>query len=530
LTHAAVQLESTPLRVLIVEDSEEDVDLIVLELKRGGYDPEFRRVDTAEGLLRALAEKPWDLVLSDFSMPQFSVSEALALLRQQEADLPFVIVSATIGEEAAVEAMKAGAHDYVLKHRLGRLVPAVRRELRESVVRCERRALEEQLRRAQKLESLGLLAGGVAHDFNNLLTGIMGNASLVMETAYLDSGVRGMLQDIIRASERAADLTRQLLAYAGKGRFVVERVDASAVVRDISELIRASVPRTVELSLELHPDLPPLEGDPTQIQQLVMNLILNAVEATGERPGRVRVSTGIRDIGQSETATQFRPDPLPPGRYIKIQVADNGCGMSEAVKAQIFDPFFTTKFTGRGLGLSAALGIVRGHKGAIAVESAEGAGSTFNVLMPAIAVLAEPKDPGGVVIAAAVETGAGVILIVDDEDLVRRAARATLEHFGYTVFEAADGRDGADLFSRLHDRISAVLLDLTMPRMDGHAVWQYIRRIRPDMTIVISSGFEESDVMRQFTDDPGLLFLKKPFTAAALGRKIGAALERKKKQ
>ncbi len=529
MTYAAVQRETTPLSVLILEDSEEDVDLIVLELKRGGYNPEFRRVDTAEGLLALLGEKPWDLVLSDFSMPRFSVTEALALVQQQGADLPFVIVSATLGEEAAVEAMKAGAHDYVLKHRLGRLVPAVRRELRESVVRRERRALEEQLRRAQKLESLGLLAGGVAHDFNNLLTGIMGNASLVMETAYLDASVRGMLQDIIRASERAADLTRQLLAYAGKGKFVVERVDASAVVRDISELIRSSVPRTVDLSLDLHPDLPPLEGDPTQIQQLVMNLILNAVEATGERPGRVRVSTGIHDIGQSETGMQFRPDPPPPGRYIEILVSDNGCGMNETVKAQIFDPFFTTKFTGRGLGLSAALGIVRGHKGGIAVESAAGKGSTFNVLIPAIGAAAAPKDAERAA-GAAVETGAGVILIVDDEDLVRRAARATLEHFGYTVFEAASGRDGADLFSRLHDRISVVLLDLSMPRMDGHDVWRYIRRIRPDMTVVISSGFEEADAMRQFTDDPALLFLKKPFTAAALGHKIHAALERQKKR
>jgi CheY-like chemotaxis protein len=337
-----------------------------------------------------------------------------------------------------------------------------------------------------------------------------------------------MLQDIIRASERAADLTRQLLAYAGKGKFVVERVDASAVVRDISELIRSSVPRTVELSLDLHPDLPPLEGDPSQIQQLVMNLILNAVEATGERPGRVFVATRICDIGQSEPVTKFRPDP-PPGRYIEIQVSDNGCGMNEAVKAQIFDPFFTTKFTGRGLGLSAALGIVRSHKGVIAVESAEGTGSTFSVLMPAIAAAAGPKDSGSAA-SAAVETGAGVILIVDDEELVRRAARATLEHFGYTVFEAADGRDGADLFSRWHDRISAVLLDLTMPRMDGYDVWRYIRGVRPDMTVVISSGFEESDAMRQFTDDPALLFLKKPFTAAALAHKIGAALDRRKKR
>jgi two-component system, cell cycle sensor histidine kinase and response regulator CckA len=525
VTHAAMQLENTPLNVLIVEDSEEDADLIVLELKRGGYAPDFVRVDTAEGLQRAFGEKPWDLVLSDYSMPHFSVSEALALVRQHAADLPFVIVSATIGEDAAVEAMKAGAHDYILKHRLGRLVPAVQRELRESVVRRERRELEEQLLRAQKLESLGLLAGGVAHDFNNLLTGILGNASLVMDMIPLEPAARGMLQDIVRASERAADLTRQLLAYAGKGKFVIEPVDVSAVVCDISELIRTSVPRTVELSLDLQPDLPPLEGDPTQIQQLVMNLILNAVEATGERPGTVNVSTGIRDILRSEAVTQFRPDPPPPGRYLKIQVSDDGCGMSEAVKAQIFDPFYTTKFTGRGLGLAAALGIVRSHKGAIAVDSAEQIGSSFTVLLPAVEAAMPSKD-AEIAASTAVETGAGVVLIVDDEDLVRRAARATLEHFGYTVFEAADGRDGADLFSRLHGRISAVLLDLTMPRMDGYNVWRYIRRICPDMAVIISSGFEESEAMRQFAEDPALLFLKKPFTAASLVRKIGAAIQR----
>jgi two-component system, cell cycle sensor histidine kinase and response regulator CckA len=521
-----MQLENTPLNVLIVEDSEEDADLIVLELKRGGYAPQFLRVDTAEGLLLALGQRHWDLVLSDFSMPKFSVSEALALLQQQGADLPFVIVSATIGEEAAVEAMKAGAHDYILKHRLGRLVPAIQRELRESAVRRERRELEEQLRRAQKLESLGLLAGGVAHDFNNLLTGILGNASLVLELAQLEPATRGMLQDIVRASERAADLTRQLLAYAGKGKFVIERVDASAVVRDISELIRASVPRTVELSLDLQSELPSLEGDPTQIQQLVMNLILNAVEATGERPGAVRVQTGVRDILESEPVTRFRPDPPAPGRYLTIEVADDGCGMSEAVKAQIFDPFFTTKFTGRGLGLAAALGIVRSHKGAIAVESTEGTGSNFTVVLPAMAMAGAPKLPASAA-RPGVETGVGAVLVVDDEEVVRRAARAALEHFGYTVFEAADGRDGADLFSRLHDRISAVLLDLTMPHMDGYEVWRYIRRIRPDMSVVISSGFEETDAMRQFTEDPALLFLQKPFTAAALGRKMGAAVGRR---
>jgi two-component system, cell cycle sensor histidine kinase and response regulator CckA len=525
---AAVKMNAIPLSVLIVEDSEEDADLIVLELKRGGFEPLYRRVDNAEEMAAALEQGSWDIVLSDFSMPAFSVTEALEMVQRQGLDVPFVIVSATIGEEAAVEAMRAGAHDYVLKHRLGRLVPAINRELKESEVRRERRNLEDQLRHAQKLESLGLLAGGVAHDFNNLLTGILGNASLVLEIVDADSETRSMLHDIIRASERAADLTRQLLAYAGKGKFVIEPVDVSELVRDISELLRSSVPRTVELALDLNLGLPPIEGDSSQIQQLVMNLILNAVEATGERPGKVRVTTGVRQIRSADRLSEFRPDPPPAGIYVTIEVRDDGCGMNERIKAQIFDPFFTTKFTGRGLGLAAALGIVRGHKGAIGVSSAEGTGSAFTVLLPALvtdasrydlATLASPEP--------AVQNQVGSILIIDDEDVVRRAARATLEHFGYTVFEASDGQDGADLFSRLHDRISCVLLDLTMPRMDGHDVWKYIRRIRPDMRIVISSGFDEGEARKQFSDAPGLEFIQKPYTATALGRKIGSVVDRR---
>src|SRR5581483_11456772 len=282
---AGIAVELQPLSVLIIEDSEEDADLVLLELRRGGFNPVYKRVDTPQALSEALEERHWDLVLSDFSMPCFTMPHALSMVQEKGLDVPFLIVSATIGEEAAVEAMRAGAHDYILKDKLSRLVPAVRRELKEVENRRERRHLEEQLRQAQKLESLGLLAGGVAHDFNNLLTGILGNASLVLDMIEADADVRGMLQDIIRASERAADLTRQMLAYAGKGKFLIEPVNASELVRDISELLRSSVPRTVELALQLHPDLPPVEGDASQIQQLVMNLILNAVEATGERPG-----------------------------------------------------------------------------------------------------------------------------------------------------------------------------------------------------------------------------------------------------
>ena len=258
----------------------------------------------------------------------------------------------------------------------------MQRELRESAVRRERRELEEQLRCAQRLESLGLLAGGVAHDFNNLLTGILGGASLALDLTPADAPIADVLRNVIRASERSADLTRQLLAYAGKGKFVIEPVNLSTLAREISDLIRSTLPHHVSLEVKLQDDIPMVDADRTQIQQLVMNLILNAAEATSDRSGEVRIATGVCDIAPGETVTQYRPDPPRPGSYVTFRVSDHGCGMNEIVKAKIFDPFFTTKFTGRGLGLSAALGIVRSHRGAIGVESGEAEGSRFTVVLP----------------------------------------------------------------------------------------------------------------------------------------------------
>jgi len=516
-----------PLRVLIVEDSPEDADLLALELRRGGYEPACSRVDTPGAMAAALERQPWDLVLSDYSMPAFSLPEALEMLRARGLDVPFVIVSATIGEEAAVAAMKAGAHDYVLKHNLGRLVPAVRRELRESALRQERRDLEEQLRQAQKLESLGLLAGGVAHDFNNLLTGILGNASLIAEIWSPPDDVRMLLDEVVRASERAADLTRQLLAYAGKGRFVLEPVDLSELVREIIGLVHVSIAKKVRVELALAEGLPAIEADANQIRQLAMNLVLNAAEAVGDAPGRVSIATGVRSFDAPRSRRTIPGAGLPPGDYVYLEVEDTGCGMDDDVRKQIFEPFFTTKFTGRGLGLAAALGIVRGHDGDLDVESAPGKGSRFEVLFPAGARQA-PQAGTGPRVERWELAGSGVILVVDDEILVRRAAKAALQQYGYTVFEAADGRAGVELFRAMRDRIGLILLDLNMPVMGGEEASVLIKSIRPDVPVIISSGFDEQEAARRFAGQSAGDFIQKPYTAAGLAGKVKAVLDRRR--
>ncbi len=382
-----------------------------------------------------------------------------------------------------------------------------------------RKQFEEQLRQTQKLEAIGILAGGVAHDFNNLLTGILGNASLAAEMLPAKSPAQPMLEELITASERAADLTRQLLAYSGKGRYLIEPVDLSRVVEEISMLVRTSIPRNVDLRLDLRRDLPSLEGDAVQIQQLVMNLVINAAEAVDAgRHGYVALRTGVcgpetrvRDTVSAET--------LPAGQYVYVQVEDNGHGMDEATRTRIFDPFFTTKFTGRGLGLAAALGIVRGHRGAIHLTTQPGEGTTFLVFFPA----AQTAVPGRVPAAEAVFgslAGSGVILVVDDEEVVRAAARSALERYGYRVLTAENGARAVELFRECAGRVDAVLLDVSMPVMDGVETLRRLRAIRPRVPVVVTSGFDEREAMRRFRGDAVDAFLQKPYRAARVAQVI----------
>jgi PAS domain S-box-containing protein len=381
----------------------------------------------------------------------------------------------------------------------------------------ERKRLEEQLRETQKLESIGVLAGGVAHDFNNLLTGMLGNATLALDGLGPGHGGRSYIEEVIKAAQSAAHLTRQLLAYSGKGRFVIQPVDLSELTREMTTLVRTSIPKTVELRLDLAAGLPAVEGDRGQLQQLIMNLVINGAESIGEdASGTLEVATRIRAIDAESSGG------IQPGTYVALEVRDSGCGMDQETQSKIFDPFFTTKFSGRGLGLSAVLGIVRGHKGSIKVRSAPGAGTTFEVLLPASArVAAKAGSQAG----RADLRGTGTILVADDEALVRRTAQSALERQGYRVLLAENGREAMGMLRGPGAHISLVLLDPAMPLPGGEEALRELRRARPEVKIVLSSGCSEAEAMQPFAGQRLSGFIQKPYTAAQLAEKIKTVLE-----
>jgi PAS domain S-box-containing protein len=385
----------------------------------------------------------------------------------------------------------------------------------------QRKELERLLLQKDKLESLGLLAGGIAHDFNNILVGIMGNASLALDTLGPNNPASAMLRDVMVASETAGNLTRQLLAYAGKGRFVIEPVNLSDLVRQLGPLLQTSIPKTAQLRFELADSLPSVEADITQIQQLIMNLVINGAEAMGDKPGDILITTGVQDVDEAYIATALASAPIKPGRYVDLQIHDTGSGMSQETIDRIFDPFFTTKFTGRGLGLAAVLGIVRGHKGAIKVYSAPGRGTTFKILFPVtdqrVVRRADSQGPERT-------TGAETVLVIDDENIVRRSAKTVLERYGYEVVLAENGKEGLELYRVFAGRVKVVLLDMTMPVMGGEETFRALKTINPDVRVILSSGYNEAEAVRRFTGKGLAGFLQKPYSAATLTEKIRSVL------
>jgi PAS domain S-box-containing protein len=375
----------------------------------------------------------------------------------------------------------------------------------------ERKEFERKLQDTQKLESLGLLAGGIAHDFNNILTGILGNASLASLELPLSSPVGGNLKSIQEGSRRAADLCKQLLAYSGRGFLVAENLSLNRLVEETAHLLKLSIGKKSALSFDFYPDLPAIRADETQIRQVIMNLVINASDAIGEGSGVIRLTTGVMRLerGALGESRLLGTAELTDGPYVFLEVSDTGCGMSPETQAKIFDPFFTTKFTGRGLGLSSVLGIVRSHKGALTLVSELERGTTFRLLFPLVAGETERRAEEGT--SKVTWRGHGRALVVDDEESVRDTAAAMLRRLGFEVELAVDGVAGLEAFCESPDRFALVLIDLTMPRMDGRKAFTEMRKVRAELPVILMSGLNDPEGFRQFPGRETALFLQKPF-------------------
>ena len=386
----------------------------------------------------------------------------------------------------------------------------------------ERLNLERQFFHTQKLESLGVLAGGIAHDFNNILTAIIGNADLALMRLNPESPAIDNLEKIGAAAARAADLSRQMLAYSGKGKFVVENLNLNRLLQEMVHMLEVSISKTVALRFKMTANLPTLEADATQIRQIFMNLVMNASEAIGEKSGVITITTGCMECNASYLNNVWQYENLRGGLYLFVEVTDNGCGIEQETLNKIFDPFFTTKFTGRGLGMAAVLGIVRGHKGAISIHSEPGKGSTFKVLLPAGSHSAEiVKDD------ACLDNwrSHGTVLLVDDEESVRLVGVEMLKELGFTVITANDGWEAVALFRQTLG-IALVILDLTMPNLDGEQCFRELRQIQPDIKIIMSSGYSEQEVSQKFLGEEGMIgFLQKPVSFSALRDSLQTLLD-----
>jgi signal transduction histidine kinase len=513
---------SRPLTLLLVEDSEDDAELVLYELRRQGFAPNATRVETGSQLEQELARGGWHLVVSDHNLPTFSSAEALRIVKQRAPDIPFIVVSGSIGEEYAVEAMRAGASDFVIKTKLHRLAPAVERELREADQRLEQQRTaaalvesEERLRQAQKLEAVGRLAGGVAHDFNNLLTAILGYADLALSSFPPGTPTRSDLEEIKLAGQRAVDLTRQLLAFSRQQVLHRRVLNLGEVVDNVARLLRRVIGEDIAIEISAREGLWSVMADRTQIEQIVMNLAVNARDAM-QNGGRLRIETS----NYSTTADTSGDVPSRPGDYVKLRVVDTGEGIPPEIRSRIFEPFFTTKEAGRGtgLGLSTVYGIVQQSEGFIFLDSVVNQGTTFTIYLPRTTEVALPDAPAP---SAAAHKAAGeeTILLVEDEASVRDLASRVLSTAGYRVMSAAGPQAALRTASSYPEFIHLLVTDVVMPDMSGPALAERLRKARPNLDVLFISGFsgESITAIEPFGENR---LLPKPFTPDGLVARV----------
>jgi two-component system cell cycle sensor histidine kinase/response regulator CckA len=506
------------LRVLIVEDDPIDVELVVFSIQNEGYTISYDVADDPESFQRRWREGPYDVVLADHKLPTWTGMEALKLHQKLTDDVPFIVVTATLGDEAAVDYMKQGASDYVLKFRLERLPLAIERALREKAYRQERKILEDQLRQAQKMEAVGRLAGGIAHDFNNLLTVILGRCELLMQLLPDGSSHRRHAEEIQTAISQSAALIQQLLAFSRKQAIQYEAVDLNEVVKNTKGMLERLIPENIQLTTLLAAQLGSIKANRTQMEQILLNLVVNARDAM-PAGGKLTIETRRITLSDSTTTQQLG---LTRGDYVLLTVRDTGTGMDAETLAHIFEPFYTTKPKGKGtgLGLPTVYGIVKQAGGSINVQSELNSGTMFRIYLPwteEVPASIPARKPD-------MERGSETILVVEDNGTVRQLTAEILESRGYRVLSADSGEEAMKLCEKFKDGVDLLLTDVIMPEESGPSIAERLTRVRPDMKVLYMSGYAEEMINQQGLLEGSVALLTKPFTMQELTVKVREVL------
>jgi two-component system cell cycle sensor histidine kinase/response regulator CckA len=502
--------ENQTMRILLIDDSPYDRELIKRTLQRNFPDASFVEVLHEQAFDEALQDLDYTLACTDYYLKWTTGLEILRAIRARSTDLPVIMVTDTGSEEIAAEAMRKGLDDYVLKSHLPRLPIAISECLERRRMQAEQHALQAQLQQVQKLESLGLLVSGVAHDFNNVLAGIKGYAELGMKrTPPAGPPFDEYFRHIHARAEHGAQVTRKLLAFARGTPIEPQHIFVNERITALLDLIRTLVGPSIQVTFHADPDVQAIYADPTQLEQVLMNLCLNARDAmpTG---GSLEISTQRVEISDGQ---HHGPPYLPPGVYTLIRVRDTGAGMDEQTQAHLFEPFFTTKDVGQGtgLGLAVAYGIVKEHRGAIRVQSQPGEGSTFSLYFPVAAAPEKPVSEQPASEQSPICGGSETILLIEDDPDIQAVLEDVLQEYGYTVVVASDGEAGTRIFDQQSSSFALVIADIMMPKMQGRSFQDHVHSQRPDVKVLIISGYQEADLKRRNLLDPRSAFLQKPF-------------------